>query len=583
VSLTVATVFPNGLASKFNQVVYQPLTDRAAQEDRQYSFGYEADSQIVQVRGARVFHKDGTIEDATEMGEAGNADSPEIAMYTSARVYGVRMPRLSAGDVVDIRYRLEDVSAHNAFADYFGDVSYLQSRDPISRAEYILIGPKSRTFYFNTPTIPVAKTTEEKGDSRIFKFLATDVPGVEPESLQPPYSEFLGHVHVSTYKTWEDVGKWYWGLVKDQFNADAEVRRRVAEITKGLTDERAKVKAVYDFVVQKTRYVALEFGIHGFKPYSCPQIFARGFGDCKDKATLIVTMLKELGIPATIVIVRTGMRGLFEEAPASLAPFDHAIAYVPSLDLYLDGTAEYTGSTELPSMDRGSMALQINEGNAKLVHLPDAPAKESTTIRRIEATIAADGSAQVDWRAEIMGASASAWRVRYHAEASRKQRLQEDLGSDLPSIALDKIETGKLDDVEAAVTIRAHGKVAVFTRNEDGALSVSAGPREHLVRDMAPQSQRKLDIRLGARNVGTTEWTIHLPASAKVTSAPKAAKGSSPFGSFEVTSETSGSTVKVTTTLTLDRSRVTAAEYAAFRAYCEQADRALGQRVVFTK
>ena len=63
------------------------------------------------------------------------------------------------------------------------------------------------------------------------------------------------------------------------------------------------------------------------------------------------------------------MRGLFEDSPASLAPFDHAIAYVPSLDLYLDGTAEYTGSTELPSMDRGAMALQINEGNAKLVRL----------------------------------------------------------------------------------------------------------------------------------------------------------------------------------------------------------------------
>ena len=93
--------------------------------------------------------------------------------------------------------------------------------------------------------------------------------------------------------------------------------------------------------------------------------FARGFGDCKDKATLIVTMLKELGINATIVILRTGMKGDFETEPASLAPFDHAIAYVPSMDLYLDGTAEFTGSTELPAMDRGSLAIQVNEGKPK--------------------------------------------------------------------------------------------------------------------------------------------------------------------------------------------------------------------------
>jgi transglutaminase-like putative cysteine protease len=116
------------------------------------------------------------------------------------------------------------------------------------------------------------------------------------------------------------MGKWYWGLVKDQFVADDEVKRRVTEVTKGLTTPEDKVRAIYDYVVQKTRYVALEFGIHGFKPYRCAQIFARGFGDCKDKATLIVTMLKEAGIPATIVILRTGMRGDFEGAPASLAP-----------------------------------------------------------------------------------------------------------------------------------------------------------------------------------------------------------------------------------------------------------------------
>ena len=89
----------------------------------------------------------------------------------------------------------------------------------------------------------------------------------------------------------------------------------------------------------------------------------------KDEASLIVTMLKELGIEATIVIVRTAHRGDIESSPASLAPFDHAIAYVPSLDLYLDGTAEYTGSMELPAMDRGALALQINQGAPKLVRL----------------------------------------------------------------------------------------------------------------------------------------------------------------------------------------------------------------------
>ena len=93
------------------------------------------------------------------------------------------------------------------------------------------------------------------------------------------------------------------------------MRRRAEALTQGLKDDRAKVRAIYDYVVQKTRYVALEFGIHGFKPYRCAQIFARGFGDCKDKATLIVTMLGALGIKATPVVVRTANKGDIETTP----------------------------------------------------------------------------------------------------------------------------------------------------------------------------------------------------------------------------------------------------------------------------
>lgn len=234
-------------------------------------------------------------------------------------------------------------------------------------------------------------------------------------------------------------------------------------------------------------------------------------------------------------------------------------------------------------MDRGAMALQINEGKAKLVHLPDPPPSESKTVRRIDATLAADGSAIVDWRAEVTGASASSWRARYHADAARKQRLLEDLGVELPSLAIEKIDTGKLDDVEAPVSLHVKAKVPMLARNESGGASVAAGPREHLVRDYASSSSRKLDLRLGAKNTQITEWTIHIPQGMRITSAPKDARETSPFGSYEVTVEQGAGVIKVKTTITLDRSRILVSEYPAFRAFCESADRALGQRVVYGK
>src|SRR4029079_1904765 len=136
-------------------------------------------------------------------------------------------------------------------------------------------------------------------------------------------------------------------------SADDEVRRTARGLVKrGMTDaERAR--AVYDFVVSSTRYVGLELGIHGYKPDKGTHVHARRFGDCKDKAALTIALLREVGAPAELVLVRTRRGGQLAPEPASLAIFDHAIVYVPKLDRYLDGTAEFSGLAELPAQDQG--------------------------------------------------------------------------------------------------------------------------------------------------------------------------------------------------------------------------------------
>lgn len=582
VDLQVTTVFDNGLASRFHQVVFQPLTDTGAAQAREYAFSYEADSEVVQLRGARVYRKDGTVEEAAETGEA-PADNPDVAMYTSGRVFYVHFPRLFPGDVVELQYRIEDVAERNAFADYFGEVRYFGGQEKVARADYVLITPKSRTLYFNPLPASIHKTVEETATSRVYKFSSRNLGSWDAEPGQPPFSEFLPHVHASTYKSWNEMGTWYWGLVRDQFVADDEVRKRVAEITKGLTDPAAKVRAVYNYVVQKTRYVALEFGIHGFKPYRCSQIFARGFGDCKDKATLIVTMLKELGIPATIVILRTGMRGDFESEPASLAPFDHAIAYVPSMDLYLDGTAENTGSSELPSMDRGALGLRVNEGKPELVHLPDPPASESVQEARIDAQIAADGSAQVSYTDKGSGLFASARRARYQAPASRKARFTEDHSGALPGFEIQTLDSNDLTSLDVAPEVRASGKVAALASVSGNTFTLTAGPRDHFVRDYAALSKRRRDIRLPGKTTQISDVTLHLPAGVTVKRVPEAVSGKSAFGSFAVQVEQKGLLVHVRTEVHVEKTRILAAEYEAFRAHCEAVDRALGQVVSYTR
>src|SRR5262249_19427174 len=366
------------------------------------------------------------------------ADNPAIATYTSARTFYVHFPRLNKGDVVELRYRIEDVGQRNELSDYFGEIVYLQQTEPVYGAEYVLRTPKARSFYFHTSPIPgLVRSDATEGDTRVYTFKAPEVAPLLPEPTMPPFGEVLGHVHVSTYQTWDQVAAWYAGLAKDQLKPDDDVRKRGAALTKELTEPADKVRAIYDEVVQRTRYVALEFGIYGYKPRPCALTFARGWGDCKDKATLIVTMLKEAGIPASLVMVRTGMRGEFETAPASLAPFDHAIAYVPSMNVFLDGTAEYTGSNELPAMDRGALALIVDEsGKGKLTHRPDPDAEAPRRPRKTAGGPAADGIPQLDARTDTPGALASEERQRSHAQGTRRERLGRDMAAEFAGFEL---------------------------------------------------------------------------------------------------------------------------------------------------
>jgi hypothetical protein len=251
---------------------------------------------------------------------------------------------------------------------------------------------------------------------------------------------------------------------------------------------------------------------------------------------------------------------------------------VPSLDVYLDGTAEYTGELELPSMDRGALALQVNEGNAKLVHLPDPPASDSVSLHKVDATLGADGTAQLDWHADVTGAEAAEWRVRFHADATRKQRVQQMISAILPGSTVSAIDTGNLEDVEQKVTMRVRGKAPEFGRTTSDGLDVPLGRKEHMVRDYASLASRKLDVRFYTQWTQVDDWTLHLPANAKVKSGPSAARGSSPFGTYDVTVETGPTVLHVKTTVTLTKTRIGTSEYPAFRAWCEEVDRAMGQR-----
>ncbi|HVZ31763.1 MAG TPA: DUF3857 and transglutaminase domain-containing protein, partial [Polyangiaceae bacterium] len=549
-----------------------------------YAFTFQADRQRAQLRGARVYRANGSVDEAIESAE-GPADDPDLSMYTSARTVYVQFPRLEPGDVVELQYRVDDVGERGEFAGYFGELEYLQSEEPIGHAEYVVITPKDRPLYVDAERVPGLKqNVEARGGEQVHVFSADAVPGVNSEPAMPPWPEVLGFVHVSTYPSYKDLGGWYWGLSRDQLALDGNTRELVHHIAQGATTTAEKVAAVYDWVVKNTRYVALEFGIYGYKPRASVQTVARGWGDCKDKAAVLVSMLGELGIRATMVLVRSGMRGRFHSEVASLAPFDHAIAYVPELNLYLDGTAEFSGVHELPGMDQGALALQVNQGDSRLVTLPDHDPATHVKERRVDVDLASNGSAELTLAYHTSGASAAGWRRRYSAEATRRARVQEDLSHEFIGIELNDgagaLVMNDLSNFQEPVSLTVHARMPHALRNEGGAQSLPVTPGERLVQSFASQPRRELDVDIGAFPTLDETYRVHLPSGASVASVPAAASGESRFGTYSVEVQQTAKQVEIHSRLALSVSRVPPDRYAEFRRFCLAADAAFEQRLV---
>jgi transglutaminase-like putative cysteine protease/Flp pilus assembly protein TadD len=575
----VTRVLQNGLSETYQQRVVQILDERGAREEGDFDLRYTPDTQSVEVRAAKVFKPNGDVLEAVSIDET-DASEPWYGLYYDVRAQIIRFSALQPGDVIDIEYTISDVGRRNLFADYYGELHFFQEELPRLESRYVLIAPKTKKLYFNQPKLRDLQREEEtRGDETIYRFRAHDIPKVDVEPGMPGYSEVAAYVHVSTYKTWSDVATWYTGLVRGQLEPNGAIQQAVREAVKGIKDERAKIRAIYDLVVKRTRYVGLEFGIHGYQPYRVSQVFARKFGDCKDKASLLVVMLKEAGIDASLVLARTRHGGDLDAEPASLAPFDHAIAWVPKYDLYLDGTAEFSGADELPAQDQDIPVLQVNTG--KLVRTPVLQAARNRVVSDWRVALDPAGNAHVEEQMTIAGEAAHEWRSHYQSPGERAERYDQAWNGKHPGAHVEKLEMS-LEDLEKPVAVRASVDVPRWARPDENELLVmpALGREADMLRSYARLSTRRHDLVLGYPWIQEEHVTVALEPGWKVTRLPEPRTVTAPFGKFTIVAAQKGDRVEVTATLEVDRHRIAKADYEAFRRFCADVDVAVAQDLV---
>jgi hypothetical protein len=439
------------------------------------------------------------------------------------------------------------------------------------------------------------------------RWTAADVPRLEREPGMPGWSEVSRYVHVSTYGSWEEVNRFYWRLIREQLRPGAEVRataRRIAEAVRArrggplLTaaaegegaplaapadreTRAALVQAAYDFVVSQTRYVGLEFGIHGFKPYRVEQVLARRFGDCKDKASLLYALLDALGIESRLVLLRMRRLGRLPEQPASLAVFNHAILYVPELDLWLDGTAAYSGSRDLPAEDRGATVLVVNpDGPPRFGTIPEARPEENRFESTLEVALAPEGSARVTGGWRIAGMDAPAYRRSYLVENERRAQLEGALNRVFPGVKVEGVQVSELARLEEDVALRFSLAVPRYAQPDgEGLRFTPFGAARGYTEAYASLSARRHDLDLGGPRETHFTYRHQLPAGWGVRELPAPAAAETPLGGYQIRYRLERGALVAEGHVRLGVGRVPAEAYPAFRELMASIDRALARRV----
>lgn len=580
-------VQPSGLASRFHQLAVKVFNQRGVDAFRSYPITYSPNRQEVRVVRARVTKADGAVVDS--YGDADrNINEPWSGMYYDARAKVLSFPQLGPGDTLELQYRLEDTAQENLLSDYWGDVDYVQGTSLKLRYQYFVDMPASRPLFWDKAASPKLLTHSQESlpeERVLYRWSGANVAKVVPEPNMPGWAEVVATLHVSTYRTWEQVGQYYWGLVRDQVIPNDDVKKITAKVLQGVNrkDELAVVRAIYDFVVTNTRYVALEFGIHGYKPYRVDRVLARRFGDCKDKASLIHAMLSVAGVESRLVLLRMRHLGSIGSDPASLAVFNHAIAYVPKYQLFLDGTAEFHGSRELPASDRAASVLVVEPGKpSTFLVTPEATAEDNATSLTMKVQLAPEGSAQATGETKVSGQVAPSYRRSYQAANARKSTFERGWSQTFPGLTVKDVRVSDLTQLEQDVTVGFDLGIPRYAEVLTSGLRFSPfGSSRSYTQSYAPLAERKLDLLMDSPWVSRLTFEYALPPGYRASEVPPPAKEESPFGRLALSCERpSDAKLVCTSEVAFTVARVKAAEYPAFRAFLGRVDQAFARKVV---
>ena len=395
----IVEVFQDGRCKETLHVVFRIMNERG-KDNGDIEIGYDSRTETASILYARTITREGKIIPLNENAIKIVTPYSSYPSYSDYKELTFSMPGVTVGSIID--YKIVKEKQKSEIEGKFSNEFYFQAYDPTYLCRYKVITPGDMDLkhLLLNPLQGVQLTPNiiRDGNKKTYLWEYKNIPQIIKEKSMPPTDELAFRILVTTMNSWEEFSNWWRKKIAGKTEPDESIKRKVAELTQGLSTSEEKVEALFDYVKAEIRYVSLDLGKSGYEPNSAKKVFENKYGDCKDKSTLLISMLRVVGIPAYYVLIPTSSVGnLIKDFPYPFQ-FNHCIVSIRNEGRYhfIDPVAKNYRFDYFPDGDRNRDVLIFNDEKIVFDKTPLAKPQENSYYSKSQIKIGLDGSMECE-------------------------------------------------------------------------------------------------------------------------------------------------------------------------------------------
>ena len=482
----------------------------------------------------------------------------------------VAIPAPDVGNIVGYEYEVEEQPF------WLQDIWRFQERDPVRESHYSLQLPPGWEYKASWLSYPEAKASQ---GNNLSQWTLNDIKGIRDEADMPPWRDVAGRMVVSffpaggsagkaDFANWQSMGTWLGNLYNGRMEASEALKQQVSALSSGKATLLQKMQAIALYVQHDIRYVAIELGIGGWQPHAASDVFSRKYGDCKDKATLMRTMLRQIGVDSYQVSINAERGAVTSDSPAHNA-FNHVILAIklpdevndPSLIavmkhpklgriLFFDPTNDLTPFGEIGGYLQANYGLLVTPEGGELVELPQQPSAMNSIQRVGKLALDAGGNLKGEVEEMRMGDRAAVERSRLHSvtnNADRIKPIENLLAGSLSTFQITQASLVNFEQTSRPFGFKYTFQSSSYAKTAGNLLLVRPrvlGSKSSGI--LETKEARQFPVEFDGPSRDTDRFEIAIPVGYEVDELPPPMDVDYSFGSYHSKTESSGQVLRYT-------------------------------------